>query len=211
MKIRIGAVIAAFVMLCGSVAFGWGGHHGSCALPRNSQWPTGLYEALNKADRVDGYWINSSDRLYYEGNGASLNKMLWLLAALEPRQIVAPASGKDSTTSPITIQQGPFQPLLVIHAGKGVSKSPMSNSQSVPTDWSVYVSDFRILPGEPGQACIDRTLRIRVDVWLGGQLSLSQLDVPSEFSLESGGESDAAIEAFIESRKSESNKDEEPE
>jgi hypothetical protein len=72
----------ALLVLFSASAFGLGADHKKGELPRHDGWTKGTYEAVNLPCRVHGYWINSSDALFYQGDNAVLEQMLEQFAAI---------------------------------------------------------------------------------------------------------------------------------
>ncbi len=149
-------------LLAPSLCLAMGSDHKSGNLPPHDGWPTGVYDAVNKPNRVHGYWINSSDTFFYKGSNAELQEMT---------QKLAQAKGAKAE--------------VILHAGNGVARSPWSQEHIDAADWSVTIS---------GDGAITRTQdKIRVDVWIGGSVTLDDLRFPPEVTVSSGGE----IESFI--------------
>ena len=150
------------LLLAASNLFGMGSDHRKGDLPIHDGWKDGVYEAVNIPSRVHGFWINSSDTLFYRGANTSLEIMLQKLA-----------DTPDSTMN------------VVIHAGKGIARSPWSKSDVDLADWSVTIAGKEAISNVQNQ--------IIVDVWLSSELRLTDLKLPAKAVVKSGGE----IEAFI--------------
>lgn len=150
------------------IGFSMGSDHPPGDLPHRDRWSGKLYETLNQDFRVHGFWVNSSDTLFYQGDAEKLNKML---------QSIAAESCVELT--------------VILHPVVGLAESPWSKKPVAKTDWSVMIGD----------GSVDKNpTHFRVDVWLGNGLSLQDLELPPQASIEDGGE----IERFI--RKHHSNK-----
>ena len=159
---RVYFPLLASLLLAPAFCFGMGSDHKPGDLSPHDAWPEGVYDAVNQANRVHGYWINSSDTLFYKGSNAELKAMTRKLTS---------ASGTKTE--------------IVLHAGTGAAKSPWSKSRVDTADWSVTIA---------GDDAITKTQnRITIDVWLGGSVTLDELDLPTTIKIKSGGE----IEAFI--------------
>jgi len=137
---------------CGQ--FGAGSDYMPGDLPSHEDWADGVYDAVNQPQRVHGFYVNFSDTLSYKGSNAELQKMTQKLA-----------NAKGTPTG------------IVLHAGKGIAKSPWSKKPVDTADWSVTLAGNRIT----------------IDIWLGGSVTLDQLDLPKAVEIKSGGE----IETFI--------------
>ena len=152
-------------VLVGSLCFGLGADHRMGSLSVHGGWPAGVHDVVNQTTRVHGYFINSSDTLYYRGKPDDFHKMLNALAA-----------NADCQSS------------VVIHAGKGIAKSPWSAEPISAADWSVTISAKAAIASVQDQ--------IRIDIWLDGNLTLENLEIPDEMEVTSGGE----IEEFLQQR-----------
>jgi hypothetical protein len=145
-----------------TLCLGMGSDHKSGDLPPHDGWPKGVYDAVNQPNRVHGYWINSSDTLFYKGSNAELQEMTCKLT-----------QARCATVE------------VVLHAGTGVAKSPWSKDRIDTADWSLTIA---------GDDAITKTQdKIRIDVWLGGSVTLADLRLPPTVTVKSGGE----IESFI--------------
>ena len=150
------------VLITPTLCSGMGSNHKPGDLPPHSGWPVGVYEAVNQPNRVHGYWINSSDILFYKGSNTDLQKM---------------------TTELVNAKVAAVQ--VVLHACAGVAKSPWSKDRIDTADWSVTIS---------GDYAVTKTQdKIRIDLWLGGSLTLDKLRLPKSVTIKSGGEIDSYI------------------
>jgi len=150
------------LLLVPNLCLAMGSDHKSGNLPPHDGWPTGVYDAVNKPNRVHGYWINSSDTLFYKGSNAELQEMTHKLTQ---------AKGAKAE--------------VALHAGTGVARSPWSKDRIDAADWSVTISGDRAITKSQD--------KIRIDVWLGGSVTLDDLRLPPTLTVKSGGE----IESFI--------------
>ncbi len=159
---RYFAVIATLVLIS-STALGMGSDHKKGTLPPHEGWLAGTYEAVNLPSRVHGYWINSSDTLFYRDGNAVLEDMLQRLDSIQG----------------LTVR-------VILHPGKGIAKSPWSKDVMDSADWTVTISGAHAITPIQNQ--------ITVDVWLGGNISLVDLEIPSNIEVKSGDEIDAYVE-----------------
>lgn len=113
---RLFPIAIVGIALLPMLAFGMGADHRSGDLPPHDGWPTGVHDIVNQANRVHGFWVNSSDTLFYRGSQADLHKMIRELAAVPNVNLV-----------------------VVLHAGAGVAESPWSKKPVGPADWSVTI------------------------------------------------------------------------
>jgi hypothetical protein len=67
----------------------------------NPDGQTGFHAAVNPSNRIHGYWVNTTDVLFYQGTTEKINSMIEALASIP-----------DAETN------------IVIHAGSGVATSP---------------------------------------------------------------------------------------
>lgn len=160
---RLSFVLLFILILSSSFALALGINHEPGDLPPRTSWPTGLYEAVNTPERVHGYWVNSSDKLFYEGDHIKLNQMIDKLASVP---------GVETE--------------VVLHAGPGTAKTAYSLKSVGPADWSVTIGGVL----GKGKNAFER---IRFDIWLGRSLDLENLKIPPSFTVTSGDEIEAFI------------------
>ncbi|MEM8671379.1 MAG: hypothetical protein AAGG48_27915 [Planctomycetota bacterium] len=84
---------------------------------------------------------------------------------------------------------------VVLHAASGVAESPWSEKPVDSADWSVTVTG--------GDARKGLVSQIRIDIWVGGEVALDSLELPSNLKIKSGGE----IESFIKKHNEPTTKD----
>ena len=113
---RLFPIAIVGIALTPILAFGMGADHSPGDLPLHEGWPAGVYDIVNQANRVHGFWVNSSDILFYQGSHAELHKMIRECAAAPNVNLV-----------------------IVLHAGSGVAESPWSKQPVGPADWSVTI------------------------------------------------------------------------
>lgn len=157
------------LLLTPAICLAMGSDHKPGNLPPHDGWPKGVYDAVNKPNRVHGYWINSSDTLFYKGSSSDLQKMTSSLSQIDD----------------VTID-------VVLHSGGGVAKSPWSTNRIDSADWTVTIA------GESPVTKVQN--KIRIDIWLGGSVTIDELKFPRSINVESGKE----IESFIERHRKQS-------
>ena len=113
---RIAFPVWFLLVVAPAICFGMGADHRPGNLPAHDGWGKGVYEAVNRPNRVHGFWINSSDTLFYKGSNADLQKMAGLLSQSESVKVE-----------------------VILHAGKGEAKSPWSKNFVDNADWSVTI------------------------------------------------------------------------
>jgi hypothetical protein len=171
---KMPAVLAAAIAVasCAAIALAMGGDHPK-GLPvgGTSGWPEGLKELVNIDARVDGFFFDSDDVFYFRGDAKAFAKFLDQYAKI-----------KDT----------PLR--LVLHPGRGMNTKPWTDSKAEPIDWSLTTEDraWHAIP-EAGKKPTQKGYDITVHLYLGGNISLEELDVPLEIEVQSGGE----IEQFI--------------
>ncbi len=159
------AVIVVSVVWC-SPALPWAvGHMSGVPVAQQPGWPAGLAELLNGEGRVYGYWLNGSDFFYYQGDTEAFNAFVAKYARLKG--------------SPLK---------LVLHGGRGKADR-LGAGGTIPYDWEVKVLWRRPQPSAPREANREKSgYDVLVELWLGGEIKLNELDIPSEVKVESGGE-----------------------
>ena len=163
--LRVG-IVAVTLASCGAMALAMCGDLSpNFPVVNKPGWPTGLAALLNWPDRVDGYFAGFSEHYLYHGNARSFNDFLVDYAALKDKPLV-----------------------LVLHPGRGTSEKLWGRDNKrvqAPFEWEVQLLPV-VVPG-------DIMHTIQVDLWLGGDVSLDELDVPENIEVQSGKE----IEQFI--------------
>jgi len=139
---------------------------------QSEAWPKGFAELINADSRVHGYWVNFEDVFFLTGAAADLNTFIKRCVSLD-----------DVNLS------------VVLHPGRLDVQSPWDDMpRDLKADWRVHTSPY-LITREAGEISLERgAFQITIDVWLGGQVSLDELDVPTGIEVRSGGE----IETFIE-------------
>ena len=99
------------IMLLPTLCVGMGADHEAGDLPL--RWSKDVYQAVNQPNRVHGFWVNSSDVLFFKGSNAELQAMTQKL-----NQANAP-----------NVQ-------IVLHAGTGIAKSPWSKKNVGSFTWA---------------------------------------------------------------------------
>jgi hypothetical protein len=161
-------VAVALVSISPTVAWAMGADHGTRPVG-NSGWPKGLAEIVNADGRVHGYFVNWQDVFFFHGDTQALNEFLEDLTALKGTQLK-----------------------VVIHPGRLEVKSPWDKQpRKITAEWQLYTSPH---VGSPKTLVEKREPFVtRVDVYLGGDMRLSDLRIPASVGVESGGE----IEEFV--------------
>lgn len=123
----------------------------------NPQWPAGVTELVNQANRTGGYWINSGDWYYFEGDTIEFNKFLVKYSRLKEM--------------PLT---------LVIRAGKVPVLPDWTQAATAPSDWQASVLD-NIWTKETVQGKVTPKTHytVTINLWLSGQVDLEGLKVPA--------------------------------
>lgn len=150
-----------------------GGDHppGKIAAESHKQWPVGLTDLINSADRVAGHWVNQGDFFYYRGDVATLNTFLATYGTL-PNTPVA----------------------VVLHTGRKPLTGPLGGEQKTAYDWQVEIMRRGWgAPLDPRQTAKEPGYVVTVHVWLGEAITLDRLDVPRHVEIRSAGD----IERFI--------------
>ena len=151
-----------------------GGNHpsGKIAPNYNSDWPKGLPDLINSADRCGGHWVNQGDFFFYRGDAAALKLFLETFGKL------------------------PNSPLVVVlHAGSKPMTGPLGGEQKTPYDWQLEIVrrgwgvpiDPRLPADEPGYI-------VTIHIWLSDALALENLAIPKHIEVKSAGD----IQRFVE-------------
>ena len=172
---RILLAVAGLTLTCSIGALAHAIEHapGEFVRQPSSPWPAGLERLVNQGNRVYGYLVNADDYFFFAGDTGAFNDFVTDYAELKDTPLI-----------------------LVLHPGKG--KTPrLGVSQSderIPFDWKVSVLLWGRHP-ELGEVADDDGHRhaVIIDLWLGGQVHLAELEVPLNVEVKSGGE----IEEFI--------------
>ncbi|MCX5677160.1 MAG: hypothetical protein NTX87_19400 [Planctomycetota bacterium] len=137
---------------------------------KTSGWPEGLKDLVNIDGRVSCSYSPSHDFFTFRVDAKAFTKFLERYAKL-----------KDT----------PLR--LIIHPGRGESPT-WPGSKGAPIDWSLVTQSraWREI-GETGKKPTPRGYNITVDLYLGGNIDLKDLEVPLEIEVQSSGE----IEKFI--------------
>lgn len=170
-------LLALSATLCGVTAtevLALGGLHpaGKIASDYKKDWPGGLPDLINSADRVCGYWVNANDFFYYRGDVASLNAFLAAYGKLPDIALT-----------------------VVIHTGSKPETGALGGDQKTPYDWNVEI--YRRgwgTPNDPRQTEKEPGYVVAVHVWLSDAITLKNLEIPKHIDdVRSAGE----IEEFI--------------
>ena len=107
--------------------------------------------------------------VYFAGDAQAFNKMI----------SQAGESERDALSGPLASKT------VILHPGSMVVPDYVAGNEIISTDW--YTSTWR---GNHGGRS---GLHLHIDVWLGGQIKLDKLQIPEEYTVESGGE----VEEFV--------------
>ena len=174
MNSRIQVLLAGVLVVAGCAALAWA--LGADIPPdqplgRHPDYPAGLYELLSSEGRVDGYFVNACDFLSYHGDTKAFNKFLAGAAKL-----------KDTPLK------------LTLHPGRGMTSKPWKDHKPVPFEWQANVLRRGWHPDAPEAKAGEKgPYVVTLDLWLGGDVALDELDVPLGVEVQSGME----IERFI--------------
>ena len=150
-------------------ALGLGADHPNDQPVQHKEWPEGLAEIINAYPRVCGFFINANDWFYYKGDTKVFNAVL-----------VGYATLKDT----------PLR--LVLHPGRCLGKAPWDKGTGTPCEWSIAI--IRRGWGAPQpKAGETGNYVVTLDLWLGGDVALDDIDVPLNVDVASGRE----IEKFV--------------
>ncbi len=143
-------------------------------LPVSTNWPTGLKELLDRPNRVHGYRVNAEDVFFYSGDAAAFNDFLIKYVVLD----------------------GVAAHKLKLLRGPGIARSPWSNAPGVPCDWRVRIAPrpARPTPQEPRAGLqpatvgggTNQTCRVELDLWMGGNVDFSKLQIPAGVAIDLG-------------------------
>ena len=143
-------------------------------------WPNGLADLLNSGGQVYGYYLNWDDHFFFAGDTEDFNEFLQRCAKLKG---------------------GPTK--LILHPGQGnrdtFEKRYLPSDGTIRFDWKVTVPQLVEWDKTklPASVRVTSSGEITVELWLGGQVDLSKVEVPLNLKVESGGE----IEKFIAAHK----------
>lgn len=162
--------IAPFVVLfCASVASGLGGDHKG-PVGGSDKWPAGLKDLANRSDRVHGYFVNWEDVFYFAGKTPALNDFLSKYATLPNTKLE-----------------------VVLHPGAKQARSPWDTvDRDINVDWMLYSTPFTAVQLTGGKVTPGPFVT-KLEIWLGGKISLADLKVPKNIEVRSSGE----IERFV--------------
>jgi hypothetical protein len=134
---------------------------------RTSGWPEGLKELVNIDGRMSLLNSPSHDFFTFRGDAKTFTKFLEGYARI-----------KDT----------PLR--LILHPGRGEGPT-WPGSKGPPIDWSLTTQNRAFL--ETGKKPTQKGYDITVDLYLGGNIGLAELEVPLEIEVASSGE----IERFV--------------
>lgn len=119
---------------------------------------------------IHGYDVNGDVVVYFQGDTRSLNKYL--------KKVATTTYGERSA---------------VLHVGQTFAGSPWDKKDGQDKAKEKKLVDWRAdtIRRENNRSHV--TARITVHIWLGNNIILDDLEIPSEFTVSSGGEIDAFI------------------
>jgi hypothetical protein len=172
---RILVLVAALVALFAPAGSGYQEFHApSVPMPGSGGWPDGLKELVNCDARTVGITGFADSWAYYAGDATALN-------------IFLNSYGK--------IRDARLQ--VVLHPGRmRVRASFDATEPTVDVDWSLDILEWHAGRGNESAFEGAKVLTV-VHIWLGGQIELDTLDVPTNIDVRSGGE----IERFARNHK----------
>jgi hypothetical protein len=180
---KMPAVLAAVVALWGCAAlamYGISNHPKGEPAGGLSDWPEGLKELVNIDNRVDGY-VMYSDTLIGQPAGCDAVFFFRGDAKAFAKFLDQYAKTKDTALR------------LVLHPGRCLSTKPWADAKP-DSDWSlnVWCRTWHGI-GETGKKPVQKGYDITVDLYLGGNIDLKDLEVPLEIEVESSLD----IERFV--------------
>ena len=129
-------------------------------------WPDAYYEIFNRKDRVHGYFVNSGDVFFYAADSKRFNTFLLECSELEDTSLE-----------------------LILHVGRKKARSPWDKKdRDIDVDWRLLADRGRRTGGKA-----ELSFMIQIDVWLGGAVSLDELQIPTNITVRSAGEIDLFI------------------
>ncbi len=137
-------------------------------------WPDEVRELVNSQGRMYGYFFNAVGRLFFAGDNDDFNWFLERYAGL-----------KDSPKK------------LILHCGPGKTKR-FGRNEEIAFDWQVSISPV-VRRGSAPEARPERTYVVTVGLWLGGQVVLDNVNVPTNVLVQTDekAKTDEAIAKFI--------------
>lgn len=162
------ALLMVVLFLPAENVWGLGGDHPPPSTPTSSSaWPAGMAELVNIENRVHGFFVNSTDVYFLQGNTAAFNTALVKWGQLPNTEVK-----------------------ILLHVRKLAVKSPWDKlPRELRADWKVTTAPH----DEAGNALKSGKFQARLDVWLSDEIQLSELKVPASIEISSGGE----IERFV--------------
>lgn len=166
------ALVAALVLAAGAaVVLAMGSTHPKDYVATQQEgWPAGLADLINSKGRVCGIWVNGSDWFSYAGDTKAFNAFIEPYAQLKGIPLV-----------------------LVLHPGRGMTGG-LGEPQTIPYEWCLSVirrgwgADMpEAYKNSPSQVVVT------INLYLGGNVALDELEAPTNIEVTSGGE----IEKFI--------------
>ncbi len=162
-------IVGVSAIIC-PPAFALAGEYGpDHPIIQQTEWPSGLANLLGAWKPVYANWVNFQDNFYFSGDAATFNAFMEAYGKLE---------GISHT--------------LVLHSGKGEVKDRIGEPATYAFDWYVFVVPPMIPDGGIAK---DHPYKryVTVNLYLGCSIQLSEIKVPANVKVVSGGE----IEKFI--------------
>jgi len=147
-------------------------------VPSSPDWPAGLKELVSREGRVYGRHLDAPTfgrgyelvSIYFAGDTSAFNKFMEGYARL--------------TGTPLT---------LTLHAGRGVVSPLAFEKRRIFFDWQVNISRYRPPEASDSTEKSEPAYTVGVELWVGGNVELDNVNVPLNVEAKSDGE----IEKFI--------------
>jgi hypothetical protein len=165
-SVGVGMILA---LLFPAIAWALGSDHPGQPVSSDT-WPAGLADLVNADNRVHGYFVNWEDVFFFKGDTAAFNDFL-----------------KKYSQLPDTSLH------VVVHPGRLAVRSPWDKQpRDIAGDWELYASPFTRDEAQ-AEGVTPGSFVTRIDVWLGGSITLDELRIPGNVSVASGGEIEALV------------------
>lgn len=120
----------------------------------------------------------------YDGNLGSVGKYFAGDAAAFNQEVLTIGKAKDGFGMETTFATR----TVILHPGPKVVPRHIEPKSDITTDW--LVTTWR------GSRSGRSGLHVQVDVWVGGRIKLDELQIPADFTVESGREIEEFVERF---------------
>ncbi len=172
MRIKIIVVLPVLLALCAVPGNALQEFFGAGPVPHSASWPNGLAALVDEDSRFAATLGFADAWAFYTGDTDDLNAFLATCARLE------------DTRLQLVLHPGPMPVDMKRHD---------NTDRTLNADWVLHVAET--YQGRTNADAFEgRNIAVTIDVYLGGQVGLAALNVPSDFDVLSGGE----IEAFVE-------------